>query len=178
MDNYFIWSKHGETQPRTKNIIDEREEENMNADHVYSLHDDGADQDDVGENDEGLDVEELMRNVAPDVLLQCRNKGFDNFETIKRRGTFFMRSVKGDIRSTRCFHSWLNCPIYMDDSDAYRQQHGKKVTFFDYHQRFLPLSQPFRDGKKSFMKGKIVRKGPLKQKLRADIIQMLDDLKE
>jgi hypothetical protein len=43
MDNYFIWSKHDETQPRTKSIIDEREKENMNADHVYSHHDDGGD---------------------------------------------------------------------------------------------------------------------------------------
>jgi hypothetical protein len=42
-------------------------------DHVYSHHDDGG-EDDVGENNEGLDVEEH------DVLLQCRNKGFDNFE--------------------------------------------------------------------------------------------------
>jgi hypothetical protein len=80
MDNYFICSKHGERQPRTESIIDEREEENMNADH----HDDGGDQDDVGENDEGLDVEELMWNVAPNVLLQCRNKGFDNFETLNK----------------------------------------------------------------------------------------------
>jgi hypothetical protein len=80
MDNYFICSKHGETQPRTESIIDEREEENMNADH----HDDGGDQDDVSENDEGLDVEELMWNVAPNVLLQCRNKGFDNFETLNK----------------------------------------------------------------------------------------------
>jgi hypothetical protein len=69
MDNYFIWSKHGETQPRTESIIDEREEVNMNVNHVYSHHDDGGDLDDVGENDEGLDVEELMRNVASDVLL-------------------------------------------------------------------------------------------------------------
>jgi hypothetical protein len=84
LDNYFIWSKHGETQPRTESIIDEREEKNMNADHVYSHHDDGGDQDDVGENDEGLDVEELMQNVAPDVLLQCRNKGFDNFEALNK----------------------------------------------------------------------------------------------
>jgi hypothetical protein len=84
MDNYFIWSKHGETQPRTENIIDEREEENMNVDHVYTHHNDGGDQDDIGENDEGLDVEELMRNVAPDVLLQCRNKDFDNFETLNK----------------------------------------------------------------------------------------------
>jgi hypothetical protein len=53
----------------------------MNADHVSSHRDDGGDQDDVGENGEGLDVEELIWNVAPDVLLQCRNKGFDNFDT-------------------------------------------------------------------------------------------------
>jgi hypothetical protein len=30
-DNYFIWSKHGETQPRTESIIDEGEEKNMNT---------------------------------------------------------------------------------------------------------------------------------------------------
>jgi hypothetical protein len=34
MYNYFIWSKHGQTQPRTKGIIDERNEGNINADHV------------------------------------------------------------------------------------------------------------------------------------------------
>jgi hypothetical protein len=80
MDNYFIWSKQGETQPRIESIIDEREEENMNADHVYSHHDDGGD-DNAGENDEGLGAEELRRNVAPNVLLQYRIKGFDNFGT-------------------------------------------------------------------------------------------------
>jgi hypothetical protein len=36
---------------------------------VYSHNDDGCDQDGVDENDEGLDVEELMQNVAPDMLL-------------------------------------------------------------------------------------------------------------
>jgi hypothetical protein len=56
----------------------------MNTDHVYSHHDDGGDHDYVGENDEGLDVEELMRNVAPDMLQQCRNKGFNNFETLNK----------------------------------------------------------------------------------------------
>jgi hypothetical protein len=66
-------------QPKIESMIDEREEENMNADH----HDDGGDQDDVGEND-GLDAEELMKNVAPNVLLQCRNKDFDNFKTLNK----------------------------------------------------------------------------------------------
>jgi hypothetical protein len=34
--------------------------EDMNADHLYSHHDDGGDQDDERENDEGVNVEELM----------------------------------------------------------------------------------------------------------------------
>jgi hypothetical protein len=33
-----------------------------------------------------------------------------------------------------CVHGWLNCPICMDDSDTYRLEHGKNVTFFDCHQ--------------------------------------------
>jgi hypothetical protein len=77
-----------------------------------------------------------------------------------------------------CVHGRLNCPICMDDSDACMLKHGKKVTFFNCHRRFLPLSYPFRGDRKSFTKGKIVRKGPPKQKLRADNTKMLDDLKE
>jgi hypothetical protein len=61
-----------------------------------------------------------------------------------------------------CVHGRLNCPICMDDSNAYRLEHGKKVTFFDCHRRFLPLSYPFRGDRKSFTKGKTVRKGPQK----------------
>jgi hypothetical protein len=53
-------------------------------DDVYSHHGDGCEddigQDDASYGDRGFDVEELMHNVAPDVLLQRRNKGFDNFE--------------------------------------------------------------------------------------------------
>jgi hypothetical protein len=90
MDNYFIWSKHGKTQPRIESIIDEREEENMNADHMYSHHDDGGDQDDVG-----LDVEELMRYVASDVFLQCRNRDFDNFETLNKASRDLYKECKG-----------------------------------------------------------------------------------
>jgi hypothetical protein len=48
MDNYFSWSKHGETQPRIKSIKEEREEQNRNLDHVYTHLDDAGDQDDVG----------------------------------------------------------------------------------------------------------------------------------
>jgi hypothetical protein len=36
----------------------------------------------------------------------------------------------------------------MDDPDAYMLQHGKKVTFFDCHRRFFPLSHHDRGDKK------------------------------
>jgi hypothetical protein len=66
----------------------------------------------------------------------------------------------------------------MDDFGAFRLQHDKKVSFFDFHQRFIPLNHPFKSDRRSFLKGKAVRKGPPKRKLGADIIKMLDDLKE
>jgi hypothetical protein len=66
----------------------------------------------------------------------------------------------------------------MDESDAFRLQIGRKVNFFDYHRRFLSLSHEFRGDKESFQKGKRIRKEPPKQKLRADIVKMLGELKE
>jgi hypothetical protein len=66
----------------------------------------------------------------------------------------------------------------MDVSDAFRLQHNRKVSFFDYHQRFPPLSHEFRGDKESFQKVKSVRKGPPKRKLRVDIMKMLGELKE
>jgi hypothetical protein len=62
---------------------------------VYSHHDNGCGddshggceddigQDDTGHGDEDFDME-LMRNVALDVLLQIRNKGFNNFEMFNK----------------------------------------------------------------------------------------------
>jgi hypothetical protein len=55
---------------------------------VCSHHDNGCEddigQDDADHNDEGFDEEELMHNVAPEVLLQRRNKGFNNFEMLDK----------------------------------------------------------------------------------------------
>jgi hypothetical protein len=39
-----------------------------------------------------------------------------------------------------CVHGRLNYPICIDDSNAFGLQHGRKVTFFDFHRRFLPLN--------------------------------------
>jgi hypothetical protein len=89
MDNYFIWTKHGETQLSLERIIDERAEENMDIpDDMYSHHDDGC-EDDIGADDEdhgdeSFDVEDLMLNVAHNVLLQRRNKSFNNFEMLDK----------------------------------------------------------------------------------------------
>jgi hypothetical protein len=105
MDNYFICTKHGETQLGTESIIDERKKENMGIpDDVCSHHDGGCEddigQDDADHNDKGFDVEELTRlmccykeEIMVSIILRC---------LIKRRETFFMRSVKCVIRSTWC----------------------------------------------------------------------------
>jgi hypothetical protein len=66
----------------------------------------------------------------------------------------------------------------MNDTDAFRLQYNKKISFFDCHQRFLPSNHPFRNDTRSFLKRKIIRKGPPKKKLRANIVQVLDNPKE
>jgi hypothetical protein len=66
----------------------------------------------------------------------------------------------------------------MDGTDVFRLQHGKKLSFFDYHQRFLPSNHSFRNDTQSFLKDNTVRKGSPKQKFRTDIIKILNDLKE
>jgi hypothetical protein len=77
-----------------------------------------------------------------------------------------------------CVHGQLNCPICMCDFDTFRLEHDKKFTFFDCHQRFVSLNHLFRSDRRSFMKGKTIRKGSPKRKLGANIMKMLDDLKE
>jgi hypothetical protein len=49
-----------------------------------------------------------------------------------------------------CVHGRLNCPICMDDTNAFRLQHDKKVSFFDKNDTQL------------FLKGKTIKKGPAK----------------
>jgi hypothetical protein len=39
-----------------------------------------------------------------------------------------------------CVHGRFNCPVVMDESNAFRLQHGRKVSFFYCHRRFLPFS--------------------------------------
>jgi hypothetical protein len=65
----------------------------------------------------------------------------------------------------------------MDESDAFRLQHSRKVSFFDCHRRFPPLSHEFKGDKESFKKGSRVRKGPPKQKLRAYMLKCLVNLR-
>jgi hypothetical protein len=66
----------------------------------------------------------------------------------------------------------------MDESDAFKLQHDRKVSFFDCHQRFLPLSHEFRSDNESFKKDNSIRKGTPKRKIGADIVKMLDELNE
>jgi hypothetical protein len=63
-----------------------------------------------------------------------------------------------------CVHGRLNYPICIDDTDAFRLQHRKKVSFVYCHRRFLPSNHSFRNDTWSFMNSKTVRKGPQKQK--------------
>ena len=65
IDNYSIWTKHGETGANAQG--------NDDTDVVHESH-----------GGEGLDVEELLRNVAREELLENRKRGLDNIETMEK----------------------------------------------------------------------------------------------
>jgi hypothetical protein len=119
------------------------------------------------------DVKELWQGVdAYDNHLKCR---FNLYAV-------YLWSIHAYLASDK-FAGWrvhgrLNCPICMDDTDAFRLQHSKKVSFFDCHQRFIPLNHSFRNDTRLFLKGKTIIKGSPKRKIRSDIIKLLSDLKE
>jgi hypothetical protein len=58
----------------------------------------------------------------------------------------------------------------MGDTQAYRLEHGKKVSFFDCDQQFLPSNHPFRNDTKSFRRGIKVKEGPPKRLMGEDIM--------
>ncbi|XP_061348406.1 uncharacterized protein LOC133293820 [Gastrolobium bilobum] len=49
----------------------------------------------------------------------------------------------------------LACPICMDKCKGFSLQHSHKVSWFDCHRQFLPLSHPYRKNKHAFTKGRV-----------------------
>ena len=86
VENYSIWTKHEETEPGTEGDADARAQDNANGPDVEDddYGDDDHEVEHESHNDDGLDAEKLMRNVAPEVLMQSTKKGFDNIETLDK----------------------------------------------------------------------------------------------
>jgi hypothetical protein len=60
-------------------------------------------------------------------------------------------------------HDRLTCLICRSDTDCFCLTAGGKISYFDYHRRWLPPKHPFRMQKDSFRKDTIIKKGPLKR---------------
>ncbi|KAL0278016.1 UNVERIFIED_CONTAM: hypothetical protein Sradi_7304200 [Sesamum radiatum] len=52
----------------------------------------------------------------------------------------------------------MGCPICMEDTQAFRLQHGRKACYFNCHRQFLPHDHPYRRNKRSFTKNRQERK--------------------
>ncbi|KAL0430419.1 UNVERIFIED_CONTAM: hypothetical protein Sradi_0667900 [Sesamum radiatum] len=52
----------------------------------------------------------------------------------------------------------MGCPVCMEDTQAFRLQHGRKACYFDCHRQFLPHDHPYRRNKRSFTKNRQERK--------------------
>ncbi|KAL0360853.1 UNVERIFIED_CONTAM: hypothetical protein Sradi_3769800 [Sesamum radiatum] len=52
----------------------------------------------------------------------------------------------------------MGCPICMENTQAFRLQHGRKACYFDCHRQFLSHDHPYRRNKRSFTKNRQERK--------------------
>ncbi|GAA0158693.1 hypothetical protein LIER_15649 [Lithospermum erythrorhizon] len=53
-------------------------------------------------------------------------------------------------------HGKLACPFCMDEKNSHYLLNGRKVSWFDCHQKFLPRNHPDRKNRVTFRKGKVV----------------------
>jgi hypothetical protein len=84
IDNHSIWTKHGETG--------ENAQGNDDSAHVFP----------DSHGSEGIDVEELLRNIEHEDLLENRNKGLDNLEMMEKvsKELLYKESKKCDKECT------------------------------------------------------------------------------
>jgi hypothetical protein len=77
IDNYSIWTKHGETGENAQgNDTKQEREEVGNDDSPHVFHD--------SHGGEGFDVEELLLNIEHEDLLESRKRGLDNLEMMEK----------------------------------------------------------------------------------------------
>jgi hypothetical protein len=73
-------------------------------------------------------------------------------------------------------HNRLTCPICDTDTDYFHLTVGGKISYFDCHQRWLPLKHHFRMQKDTFRKETVFKKGPPKRPSMPKIAKNLSNL--
>jgi hypothetical protein len=81
-----------------------------------------------------------------------------------------------DIFAGWSIHGELTCLICDSDIDYFHLTHGGKISYFDYHRRWLPQKHDFRQEQNTFWKDTIVIKEPPKRLSDTQIVVMLDKL--
>ena len=67
----------------------------------------------------------------------------------------------------------LTCPYFMEETQSFRLQHGRKQSWFDCHRMFLDQHHPFRRDRKNFLKGQTVKRPPPTNRTREEILDQI-----
>ncbi|KAL4590590.1 hypothetical protein LXL04_003524 [Taraxacum kok-saghyz] len=68
----------------------------------------------------------------------------------------------------------LACPYCRKDSQSIKLPHGRKISWFDCHRRFLKRDHPFRKNKTKFRKNRIEKSGPPPVLTGVEILREID----
>ncbi|KAL9688488.1 hypothetical protein QQ045_032909 [Rhodiola kirilowii] len=69
----------------------------------------------------------------------------------------------------------LGCPYCMEDTKTFWLPHGRKVSYFDCHRRFLPIHHEYRSNTCRFRRDRVERDGPIPFRTGHEIYNMVQN---
>ncbi|KAL9667674.1 hypothetical protein QQ045_002038 [Rhodiola kirilowii] len=114
----------------------------------------------------GIDI--YLRPLLDDLQLLW-NDGVPTYDAFRKQN-FNMRAALmwtvSDFPAYGMLSGWstqgrLGCPYCMEETKSFFLQHGRKVSYFDCHRRFLPQNHPYRHDSMHFFKGRTEYASPI-----------------
>jgi hypothetical protein len=105
-------------------------------------------------------IDVFMQPLIDDLKLLWAT-GVETYD-VSKKNNFKMKAALmwtiGDFPAYGMLSGWstagrLACPVCMENTKAFRLQHGGKISWFDCHRCFLPKGHPYRGNKVEFCKG-------------------------
>ncbi|OMO57998.1 Transposon, En/Spm-like protein [Corchorus capsularis] len=112
-----------------------------------------------GPKNPGKHIDVFLRPLI-DELSHLWNVGVETYDAFRKQNFKLHAALLWTINDFPAYgmlsgwstHGRLSCPYCMENTKAFQLKHGRKTSFFDCHQQFLPPNHPYRKQRDKFSK--------------------------